>query len=305
MTFRAPKAFAATFAYLAQHWPTLLKAMWLPALLVAGLQLYAAPPLFTAFAEMALLGPNPEPEKATAAMSGLGGSLIWYVVAGFIFFPMLTVASLKHIMRGEEQRLPFYFAYGADETRVMAANFLFHLMIVVIAVVGEIVVSVFVAVLSLLGPAAGATVKTAASFALNLVSGWFQARLSPLFPAVMATKTLGLGYAWNATRRDWLTVILFWIFIGVVIIPAIAILMTPTIMGAGVDFGAFQSGDASAAAAMLQKLAAALSPSAPQFWMSAAGFYLMTLIVNAVVNTASAVVWRYLGPDRDDEGPAQ
>jgi hypothetical protein len=302
MNFRARKAFAATFAYLSRHWLTLLKAMWLPALFVAGLQLYAAPALFTAFAELALLGPNPEPEKAAAAMSGLGGSIIWFIVAGFIFFPMLTVASLKHIMRGEEQRLPFYVAYGADETRVMAANFLFNLMIVVIALIGEIVVGVFVAITSLLGPAAGAAVKSVASLALNLVTAWFQARLSPLFPAVMATKTLGFGEAWNATRRDWLSVIVFWILIGLIIVPAAVILMSPAILSAGVDFRAIQSDDAAAAAAMLRKYAAALSPSAPQFWVSAAGFYLMTMVVTAVVNTASAVVWRYVGPERDNGG---
>ncbi|HBS36116.1 MAG TPA: hypothetical protein DEA50_13740, partial [Parvularcula sp.] len=111
MPFRALKAFAATFAYLSQHWPTLLKSMWLPALFVAGLQLYAAPGLLSAFAGLALLGPNPEPDKAAAAISGLGGSVIWFVVAGFLFFPMLTVASLRHIVRGEEPRLPFYFAF--------------------------------------------------------------------------------------------------------------------------------------------------------------------------------------------------
>jgi hypothetical protein len=303
MNFRARKAFAATFAYLSQHWLALLKAMWLPALFVAGLQLYAAPAFFTAFAELALLGPNPEPEKAAAAMSGLGGSIIWFIVAGFIFFPMLTVASLKHIMRGEEQRLPFYVAYGADETRVMAANFLFNLMIVVIALIGEIVVGVFVAITSLLGPAAGAAVKSIASLALNLVTAWFQARLSPLFPAVMATKTLGFGEVWNATRRDWLSVIVFWILIGLIIVPAAVILTAPATLSAGVDFSAIQSDDA-AAAAMLRKYAAALSPSAPQFWVSAAGFYLMTMIVTAVVNTASAVVWRYLGTDRDQDGAA-
>ncbi|MDZ7629286.1 MAG: hypothetical protein U5J99_12880 [Parvularculaceae bacterium] len=297
------KAFAATFAYLAEHWLMLLKAMWLPALIITALQLYAAPGLFNGVAELALLGPNPEPEKAAAAMSGLGGSFIWYIVAGFIFFPMLTVASLKHIVRGEEQGLPFYFAYGADETRVMAANFLFNLMIVVIALVGEIVVGVLAAVFTLLGPAAGGAIKSIVSLGLNAVTGWFQARVSPLFPAVIATRTLGFGYAWSATRRDWLGVMAFWILIGVVIIPAIVILLLPTILAVAADIGAVQRGDAAATAAMLQKLAAALSPSAPQFWMTAAAVFLMTLGVNAVVNTASAVIWRYLGTDRGDERP--
>lgn len=300
MNFRVFKAFAATFAYLAEHRLMLIKAMWLPAAAITALQLYAAPALFNGLAELALLGPNPQPEKAAAAMSGLGGSIIWFVVAGFIFFPMLTVASLKHIVRGEEQRLPFYFAYGADETRVMAANFLFNLMIVVIALVGEIVVGVLTAVFLLLGPAAGGVIKSIASLGLNAVTGWFQARVSPLFPAVIATRTLGFGHAWSATRRDWLAVIGFWILIGVIIIPAVVVLLLPTVLPVAADMGAMQRGDAAATAAMLQKLAAGLSPSAPQFWISAAGIFVMTLGVNAVVNTASAVLWRYLGTERGD-----
>lgn len=295
MKFRILKAFAATFAYLAGHWVLLLKAMWLPALIITGLQLYAAPSLFNGLAEMILLGPNPAPEAAAAAFSSLGGSLIWYVVAGLIFFPMMTVASLRHVIRGEGQQAPFYFNFGSDETRIMAANFLFNLMVVVISVVGELVVGVIAAVFMLLG--AGGPAKSAGSFAVNIATAWFQVRMSTLFPAVIATRTLGFGEAWVATRRDWLALAGYWILIGLVILPTIALFLLPMagpVMG---DIASLRADDAAAAASLLQRFAASLDPKSAGFWISAAAVYAMTMIVNAIVNVASAVAWRYLAVD--------
>jgi len=304
MGFRVFKALAATFAYLAAHWLLLLKAMWLPALAVTGLQLYAAPGLFGALAEFALLGPNPAPEAAAAAFSRLGAAGVFYLIAGLIFFPMLTVASLRHIVRGEAPRLPFYFAYGADETRIMGANFLFNMMIVVIAVVADLAVGVLVAVLGLLGPAAAGALKSAGSMLTQLATGWFQVRLSPLFPAVMATQTLGFGVAWNATRAVWIGVAGFWILIGLVVAPIIVIFFLPIALPFAADLAAIQNGDAAAVAAFFQKLSAALSPDAPGFLVAAVALCAMTLAVNAIVNIASAVVWRYLAVMRDDESAA-
>jgi hypothetical protein len=304
MRFSVLKAFAATFAYLARHWLLLLKAMWLPALLVAGLQLYAAPALLGAMAEFVLLGPNPDPEVAAAAFSHLAGAMIFYLLAGFVFFPMLAVASLRHIIRGEETRLPFYFNYGADETRIMGANFLFNLMVVVIAVVADLAIGVVLAVASIAGPAAGGAVRSVGGLLSQAATGWFQVRLSTLFPAVMATRTLGLGVAWTATKRDWPALIAFWILIGIVIAPAIFILLLPAGLALAGDIGAIQSGDKAAIAAFFQKLSASLAPAAPGFLMTAAGLVLMTLFVNAVVNVASAVAWRYLAAGRDGAADA-
>lgn len=301
MGFRVIKAVAATFAYLSQHGLTLLRAMWLPGLIVAGLQLYAAPSLFASMAEFTRLGPNPDPAAAAAAFTRLGGSVIFYLIAGLIFFPMLTVASLKHIVRGEEQRLPFYFNYGADETRIMGANFLFHLMVFVIMLVAEIIVGVFVAAASFGGPAAAGALKSIGSVLSQGATGWFQVRMSALFPAVMATRSLGLGVAWDATRRDWLALIFYWILIGLVILPVILVCLLPSALPFAADIGNIRSGDAAAVAALLDKLSAAFAPSAPGFWMTAAGIAVMTLAVNAIVNIASAVAWRYLAAERDGD----
>lgn len=299
MRFSVSKAFAATFAYLSQHWLLLLKAMWLPGLIVAGLQLYAAPTLLAAMAEFALMGPNPDPETATAAFSRLGGALIFYFIAGFIFFPMLTVACLRHIVRGDDLRLPFYFNYGADETRIMGANFLFNLMIIVIALIAEIVVGVLVTAASFGGPAAAGAAKSIGAVLSQGATGWFQVRMSTLFPAVMATRTMGLGVAWDVTRRDWLALVFYWILIGIVILPIIFLCLAPTAAPFAADVAALREDDATGVAALLQKISAALTPGAPGFWTAAAGIVVLTLAVNAIVNIASAVAWRYLAAGRD------
>ena len=295
MNFRILKAIAATFAYLAGHWPLLLRAMWLPALIMTGLQLYAAPKLFAGLSGMILLGPNPAPEAATAAFASFGGSLIWYVVSGFIFFPMLTVASLRHIIRGEQQAAPFYLNYGADETRIMASNFLLNLMIVVISVVGELVVGVLAAVFMLLG-AAGAA-RSVGALAVNLITAWFQVRLSTLFPAVIATRTLGFGEAFAATRRDWLALAGYWILIGLVVLPLVALLLLPMALPVLSDMLAIKADDPASTAAFLKALAASLDPASAGFWIAAAAVFVLTIAVNAIVNVASAVAWRYLSAE--------
>ncbi len=295
MNFRILKAIAATFAYLAGHWPLLLRAMWLPALIMTGLQLYAAPKLFAGLSGMILLGPNPAPEAATAAFASFGGSLIWYVVSGFIFFPMLTVASLRHIIRGEQQAAPFYLNYGADETRIMASNFLLNLMIVVISVVGELVVGVLAAVFMLLG-AAGAA-RSVGALAVNLITAWFQVRLSTLFPAVIATRTLGFGEAFAATRRDWLALAAYWILIGLVVLPLVALLLLPMALPVLSDMLAIKADDPASTAAFLKALAASLDPASAGFWIAAAAVFVLTIAVNAIVNVASAVAWRYLSAE--------
>jgi hypothetical protein len=295
MNFRILKAFAATFAYLAGHWPLLLKAMWLPALIMTGLQLYAAPKLFAGLGGMILLGPNPAPEAATAAFASFGGSLIWYVVSGFIFFPMLTVASLRHIISGEEQAAPFYLNYGADETRIMASNFLLNLMIVVISIVGELVVGVLAAVFMLLG-AAGAA-RSVGALAVNLITAWFQVRMSTLFPAVIATRTLGFGEAFAVTRRDWLALAGYWVLIGLVVLPLVAVCLTPMALPVMGDMLAIKSNDPATTAAFLKALAASLNPASAGFWIAAAAVFVLTVAVNAIVNVASAVAWRYLSAE--------
>jgi hypothetical protein len=301
MRFRVLKAFAATFAYLSQHWLTVLKAMWLPAIVIAGLQIYAAPALLSSMAGFATLGPNPDPETAAAALSRLGGALIFYLIAGLIFFPMLTVASLNHIIRGEDHRLPFYLNYGADETRIMGANFLFSLMVVVIALIADIVAGVLAAAASLGGAGAASAMKNIGAILSQAASSWFQVRLSVLFPAVMSTKTMGLGVAWDATRRDWLPLIGFWALIGVVIAPVILLCLGPVALPLAADLQSVQSGDPAAVGALLEKFAAAVSPSASGFWIAATGVFIMTVVVNAIVNVASAVAWRYLAAGDDEQ----
>lgn len=295
MNFRILKAFAATFAYLAGHWPQLLKAMWLPALAMVALQLFAAPQLFAGLAEMILLGPNPAPEAATAAFASFGGSLVYYVVSGFIFFPMLTVASLRHIIRGEEQTAPFYLNYGADETRVMAANFLFNLMVIVISIVGELVVSVFVAIFFLLG--AGAVARSVGAVAVNLATAWFQVRMSTLFPAVIATRTLGFGEAFAATRRGWLALAGYWILVGLAVLPLAIVFLAPTLLPVMSEMLALKVNEPASTAAFLKALAASLDPASAGFWLSAASVFILTIAVNAIVNIASAVAWRYLSAE--------
>ena len=309
MKFPATKAFGATFAYLAQHAVDLAKALWLPSALLVALQLYAAAPLFEAMAATIALGENPEPAEAAAALGDLGKWALVLMAGSAIAYPMMTAASLIHVVRGEPLKTPFYLRYGGDELRLLAAYILLSVMIIVLSIVGGLAVTVFVTIFALILPGGRPFANWFGDLGLNIALTWFRLRLCVLFPASMATGTIGFGAAWSITKGNAWGLFFFWILIGLALTP-IALVMAPFAGGILGEFSKLMEvGDNTAAAresviAILREMSRLFStqnPSLPAF----AGVLLATTIATtAIINVAAGIAWRYLTDSGKPRSPA-
>ena len=311
MAFPVMKAFRTTLAYLQQHAPDLLKALWLPAVLLVALQFYAISPLFTAMAAILELGDNPDPAEAAAF---LGEFVKWgalLTLGSAIVIPMMTVASLRHIVRGETQREFFYLRYGGDELRILAAYVLLTVMVMLIAIVGGLAVSIFALIFALAGPAAKALAASAGNFGVNVLTAWFRLRLSVLFPASIATRTIGFGVSWEATKGDVLRLLLFWALIGLILIPVGLVAAAPLfgdllpLMQKVAEAGSDETAAREALIPLLRRLASIFSLANPQAAFLAPIFVLSTMASTAIVNVAGGAAWRLLTDDAAPKPPAQ
>lgn len=293
-------AFGATLAYLARHASDLARALWLPGLLLVALQLYAMPPFFAALASLLDLGPNPDPAAASELVGEFGKWLAILAVGSAVFYPMLTVASLIHLVRGEQPRTPFYLQYGGDELRVLAAYILLSLMIIAISIVGGLVASVIALLVALVLPQARAMASTLGELALNIVLAWFRLRLSVLFPAVVSTRTMGFGAAWLATKGNVWRLLGFWILVGI-ILAVVGLLVIAPFAGDFVPLfeQMMQVGDDEEAAravvaAFIRAMADLYSHENPVFAIFAAALLAGTIVSTAIMNAAGGIAWRFL-----------
>ncbi|HNS85906.1 MAG TPA: hypothetical protein PKH09_03315 [Parvularculaceae bacterium] len=300
MAFPVIKAFKTTFAYLQSRAVELLKALWLPVALLVALQIYAAPPFFDAMIKILELGPEPDPAEAGAH---LGAFMKWggfLVLGSALLMPMATVASLRHIVRGDDLGGFFYFQYGGDELRVLAGYLLFSLMLMLITIVGGLGAAAITLIFALAGPAASTMAKGLGELIINLVTFWFRLRLCVLFPAAIATRTIGFGVSWEATKGNVLRLAAFWILMGLVLIPASLILLAPfagdffplfeQIVAAGEDEEAARA----ALIPLLQRMSDLMSVENPQIFLLAPALAASTFLSTAIANVASGAAWRLL-----------
>lgn len=293
------KAFGATFAYLAQHAVDLAKALWLPVALLVGLQLYAMAPFFGAISSLIALGENPDPAEAAPLLGELGKWGLVLTAGSAVAYPMMTVASLRHVVRGDELRAPFYLRYGGDELRVLAAYILLSAMIVLISIVGGLAASVAAMVFALVSPQARALANSLGELVLNVVLTWFRLRLCVLYPASVATGTIGFGVAWSVTKGCAWSLLFFWILIGLVLLP-VAALMAPfagdligMIMKLS-EVGADKDAAREAAIPILQELSRLFGRENPAYAAFAFVLFIVTMATTAVTNVAAGIAWRYL-----------
>ncbi|OFX05243.1 MAG: hypothetical protein A3E78_06885 [Alphaproteobacteria bacterium RIFCSPHIGHO2_12_FULL_63_12] len=304
MKFPVIKAFGATFAYLAARWLPLAKALWFPVALLVGLQLYTMTPLMTATSSIIGLGENPDPAEAATLVGELGKWGLVMIAGSAVAYPMMTVASLLHLVRGEELKAPIYLRYGGDELRLLAAYILLSGMLLVISIVGGLGATVVVVIVSLVLPQARAFLNSLAEIAVNLATIWFRLRLSVLYPASISTGTIGFGASWEITKGHAWPLFFFWVLISLAVTPLIVIMSAPF---AGEFFplfqrlseaGADQAQARQAIIPILDAIARLFSPENPSFALFAAVLFAATLATTAVFNVAAGISWRFL-TDRD------
>ncbi|MBI1365649.1 MAG: hypothetical protein GC153_06785 [Alphaproteobacteria bacterium] len=297
------KAFAATLAYAGSNAAHLLKALWLPVLGLVAAQLYVMPKLFTQMGALLELGHGARPEEVFAAMGPVFGAIALMFLASAIFQPMIVVAALRKLIRGDDLRLPFYFNYSGAELRVLGAYILKSLMILLISIVGQIAFAVIGALFRVLVPKAALLVPAFGRAVVNVVIIWFQLRLCVLYPAAVGSETLGFGQAWGATKGNVWRLLFYWVLIGVALFFFLLIASIPGWAGFAPVISAIAHGAAAAhnpaaeleaAKTLMAAFAKVLDPSGPHFIGVAVALYLMTLTSAAFNYVSSGVAYRFI-----------
>lgn len=311
MKFPVAKAFRATFAYLTRHGVDLMKALWLPTALLVLLQFYAMPSFFTAMSSLIALDENPDPADAAAALGGVGKWGLVLMAGSMIAYPMMTAASLVHIVRGETLKTPFYLRYGGDELRILAAYALLSLMLIAISLVGGLAATLVAFFIALALPQGRNFFSGLADLAVNLVTLWFRVRLATLFPASIATGTTGFGAAWSSTNGNAAGLFFFFFLVWLSLTPFALAIMAPF---AGDFWPLFErlleAGDDKAAAReavipIFDAVGKIFSVDHPKFALFAPILFASTLVSTAVVNIAAGIAWRYLTDRTDDSNDMQ
>ena len=296
-------AFFAALAFLATHALTLLKIMWLPALALLGAFVAVMPSLLDAQMSGAAMGESPDPAAMVAAVGAMFKSmgLLYLVMA--IVYPMIIAGVLKHIVRGETPKLPFYLGYAGDELRVLGAFLLVIVMTGIVYVVGVLAILAVAVGLSAVSPALGGVLGFVAGIAFVCAFVWFLMRLSVSLPAAVGARSLGVVESWRMTKGNIWRLLLYWILFAIVLIPVVSIFMAvamPDMMGAYGDMIAAGQDPAAQEAVnqrLLQMQRDMWDMSKPGFWPYVIAVYVYTLVTNAVWCVAAGVAYRYLSGD--------
>lgn len=295
-------AFGASISYIAAHFIVLVRIVWLPALLMMAATAYLTPAMLEAQMGVAVLEDEAQRELAALALMGESFKTAGYIyLAAAIFYPMMIAGLLRYIMRGEKPGfLPFYLWYGADEFRVLISYIVMAVMFMVAGFAGFLGVLVVGIVLSFAAQEAGVIVAAVLGLAAVIAFIWFCLRMSLIFPATVADRTIGLGRSWQVTKGAVWGLFFYWILWGVVLAFLCGIYaffgaasmfeMLPDIFAAG--------GDEAAMAEIEQRMLEAqmnlYDPSQPGFWTYNVATYAYLVISTVFSCAAGGVAYRFL-----------
>ncbi len=304
MSFPLFKAFFAGVALFLSHLLTIVKILWLPALLMMAAMAYLMPSVSEAQMQMAQLPPDADPSEAFALMGPMWRSTGLMYLAMAVLYPMMTAGLLKHVVRGETPRSPFYFQFGFDELRVLAAFVLIIVMSIILVIVGSLVVGALAMIIGMLlgsaSPALAALLVGVLTLVPAVVAIWFMIRLSVVFAAGIGTRSIGLGQSWTATRGASFSLFFYWlfwmIFLFIVSVPVMLFMMGDyfSLMGEMLMSASDPAAVEELERRLLETTSEMWDRSKPGFWGLIAANYVYVMFNAAVWGVGGGVAWRYL-----------
>ncbi len=297
-------AFGASISYTIAHFPTLLRITWLPALLLMAAYAYFMPAMMEMQMNMAAVdGDGADQAAMFAAMAESMKASGYIYLASAIFYPMLIAGVLRHVVRGDAPRLPFYLWFGGDEFRVLISYILLVVMGSLIGIVGFLAVMVAGIVAAVVSQAVGGVIIGLLSVAFMIAIIWFMLRMSVVFPASVGERTIGIARSWSLTKGNAWSLFFYWVlwlivlgFIGgIYAIFAVSDFfnLIPELIAAGTDEAAQQAIEAR----MIEVQMHMYDITKPGYWPYMIATYLYTIISFSFSTAASGVAYRYLAGD--------
>jgi hypothetical protein len=300
MNFPVFKAFSAGLAYIVAHFFTIVKILWLPTLLLMAVQVYLMPSMIDAQVQLGGMEQGGDPTAMFAAMGPMMRTTALLYVAMAILYPMMIAGLLRHVIRGEAPRLPFYLWFGADELRIVAAFLLLIIMAIILGIAGFLSVMVVGLTLSLAAGALGGILMGFAPLVLLGVLIWFFIRMSIVYAATVGERTVGVAESWNITAGHFWGLFFYWILWALLMIVITLIffaLISPAYMPFMMEMMSSMS-DPSAMeqveTRMLEMQRDMWDLSRPGAWLSIISTYLFTMVYTAMWVVPAGIAYRYL-----------
>ena len=297
------RVLAASLAYGVGNAGLLLRILWLPALVSLAAQAILMPSVLDAQIEAMrqAIGGGEDEAAAAVASSTFPQMAIMSVVSGLCSLIMM-VGVTKHVVRGEAPRWPFYFAFGADDLRIIIGLLLFGVISSGVALVFALIIFVFFSMVD----SEPAALAQLVPLTIILPVLWLYIRMSVLVPATVAQREIGLGASWRASRGAFwklLLLLLMTYFAASVVAIAMQIIVMPEAIGlyrgvlaSATDQNAYNN-------ALLEHnstLRERLSLSGPASWLYLGYLYLSSILFAAVYAIVPAVAYRYLSQDDEN-----
>ncbi|NWG72175.1 MAG: hypothetical protein HXY23_11285 [Parvularculaceae bacterium] len=300
MTLPPIKAFGAALAYMATHAGELLKATWLPTLLLTAAGVWALPAIAGPMLDLISLGDQPDPARVAEIMSSAGGPIGILFLASLVLYPMIYVAAMRHVLLGQKLRLPFYLQFGAAELRVLATFVLLMILLMLVDIVANLGISALSLAGSAAGPQTGELVSSVLALAYTLFALWLQLRLSLSLPAAIADRRVGLPLSWYKTKGNALRLLAYYILFGLIVLPVAGIVLFlnwSSFAGLYESLQGAQANPAKAAAAVkgfMQVYIDRLTPGHPGFPLAVVFYFLYTLFGVIIGTVPSAIAYRFI-----------
>ncbi len=300
MNFPVFKAFSAGLAYIVAHFFTIIKILWLPILLLMAVQTYLMPSMTEAEIQFGAVEAGGDPAAMFAAMGPMMRTMGLLYLAMAIFYPMMIAGLLRHVIRGEAPRLPFYLWFGADELRIVAAFLLLIIMTIILYIAGGLLVMVVGLILSLVAGAMGGILMGIGMLALVGVLIWFFVRMSIIYAATVGERKVGIAESWNITEGHFWGLFFYWIlwvFLMIVVGLVFLALVSPRYLPLIMEMMSSMSDPTAMEqvnARMLEMQGDMWDLSKPGAWVSLILTYLFTLIYIALWVVPAGIAYRYL-----------
>jgi hypothetical protein len=298
------KAVGAGLAYLTTHFGAVLKALWLPTLLMMAVFAYVMPPYFQAMIEISSFESGSDPQALFAAM---GPAMKWMgllYLSMAILYPMMIAGVLRHIVRGESPKLPFYFQFLGDEVRILFTFILLMIMLLIIYLVGVLGVAALTAALALLLKEIGGMIAGVIILAVLIAAIWFLLRMSMALPAAVGARRIGLAVSWSITKGNSWRLFFYWLIWGLIMaaIGCVYVLIAMPDYFSAMGEMVANANDPSAQQELQRRLLQAESNlwdrSQPGFWIIMAATYVYMIVYTALMNVSSGVAYRYLAGEK-------
>lgn len=302
MGFPVFRAFGAGIAYLFTHFLTIIRILWLPALLVMAVQIYVTPAMLDAQLSMISDEAAGQPVDPFAALNSMFKYLGYLYGAMAILYPMMYAGLLKHIVFGKAPRLPFYFQFGFDELRIVGAFVALLVLVLIVYFFAFLLIVLLTALSVIVNDTIGEFIFTASLVALGVVLIWFSLRMSVIYAAAIGDKGIGIESSWNLTAGRVWSLLLFWIlWIAVWAIPYLALLLflMPEIFSLAAG-SAQMSSSQTIETDIFTMQRDIWDLSKPAAWLNMAGSYVFLLVYTAVTIVPIGVAYIYM--KRADEG---